>query len=116
MVNIKNFIHERCRGFSHKKYFRLRSKYYTCRSRILKYFLYIKILKIESRNSAIIGLAKHKDVFASPPILPHGLLGIVINKKAVIGKTVQYFNFLLLLQKMRKFQLLEIIVLLELTP
>lgn len=70
------------------RHWTLREKYLdTKNNKLLKYYYYCKIKKIENKCNADLGISYHDPsaVFASKPYLPHGLNGIVVSRKAKIG-------------------------------
>ena len=70
------------------RYWRVREKYLKSRKGLLRYFYYCKAKKIESKCNADFGISYHdpSSVFGSKPYLPHGMNGIIISRKAKIGK------------------------------
>ena len=89
-----NFIKERIQHYSPKKYWNYRKKIEEKKGfKILRlYYLYV-IKKMDAFNNASMGT--NLDIlahFETPPILPHGLNGIVVNKFSSIGKNVTIFH------------------------
>lgn len=81
---IKDFL----TGEYTNRYWKLRERYlHTC-NKLLRYYYYCRIKKIESKCNADLGISYHdpSSVFKSQPYFPHGLNGIIISRKAVIGK------------------------------
>lgn len=70
------------------KHWILREKYLKSKNNMLRYYYYCKIKKIENKCNADLGISYHDPsaVFKSRPYLPHGLNGIIISRKATIGK------------------------------
>ncbi len=69
----------------HWKY---RNKYLKTKGRLVRIFYYIFVKRIELKYNAETGISFHDKSakFESRPIFPHGLNGIVISRRAVIGK------------------------------
>ena len=74
-------------GWDYNKYWYIREKIYSKQSWKISKKLYTFILKwINLRNSADINFGYTKDNnFATPPILDHGIRGIVVASEAKIG-------------------------------
>lgn len=72
------------------RYWVLRKKYQSSSNTLLRWYYYCQLKRLESRCCADLGVSYHdaSSQFASKPILPHGLNGIVISRKCVIGKNV----------------------------
>ena len=73
--------------YNHEKYWKMRE--YVCNnSNIKSYYYLFRIKRMDSHANASmgthIGFASAK--FASPPILPHGLNGIIVSNDSVISK------------------------------
>lgn len=70
------------------RHWRLREKYIHSSNELLKYYYYCRIRKLENKCNSETGISYHDNsaIFASRPFLPHGLNGIVISRKSVIGK------------------------------
>lgn len=84
-MNLKRII----LGNNNNKYWKFRENYINTENRILKLYYYIRVKRIESKNNAETGISWHDPSasFASPPYFPHGLNGIVISRKAKVGKS-----------------------------
>lgn len=80
---VKDFL----TGETTDRHWKIREKYLNCQNKIVKYYYYCRIKKIESRKNADLGISYHDPsaVFASKPYLPHGLNGIIISRKAKLG-------------------------------
>lgn len=77
-------------GYDEKKYWELRQRIVDPddkAGKFRKYIWLIRLKRAEARNAASFGTAINKGaVFATPPILPHGLTGIFVSHGARIGK------------------------------
>lgn len=95
-----NWIEERVRCFvqhyNHNGYWKLRERVTNPNNhypRILKQFWLFYIKKCDTFNNASMGTHNgYGAVFAEPPILPHGLYGIIISHNAKIGKNCVIFH------------------------
>jgi len=62
-------------------------------NKFLKFYMLYKIKKADYYNNASMGTDLNKGAFfESPPILPHGLNGIIISHFASIGKNVTIYQ------------------------
>jgi serine O-acetyltransferase len=79
--------------FSYKKYFKLRRKFFHTKGLLSNYYLF-RISRIEAKNGCFFATGRLKrDVFEDNlPILPHGLMGIVISGESYIGKNCTIFQ------------------------
>ena len=70
------------------RHWELREKYIKANNKILKYYYYCRVKRIENKCNADFGISYHDPSaeFMGRPYLPHGLNGIVISRKAHIGK------------------------------
>lgn len=70
------------------KHWNLREKYLRVNNQIVRCFYYCRVKKMEGRCNADLGISYHDTsaVFKSRPYLPHGLNGIIISRKAIIGE------------------------------
>lgn len=75
--------------YNHRLYWYMRSVVVDNKGKVLKY-IYLLLLKfMDEYHCAFIGTGiGYGAHFMSPPILPHGLNGIVINEHCVFGKNV----------------------------
>lgn len=67
--------------YNHKKYWRMRSKVIdpTYKSKIIKFWYLYKIKRMDAFNNASMGTGYNSGAtFKTPPLLPHGLNGIII--------------------------------------
>lgn len=88
-MSVKSFL---LKGFDRKRYFSLRSKYYSTKCRIIKAYLKFLIKRIDNKCCSSIGLPYDEDIFLSPPILVHGIFGIFISKRAKIGSNCTIYQ------------------------
>jgi serine O-acetyltransferase len=92
---ITNLIKKNIQHFSELDYWKKREVVYNqSASKIVCLFYHYQIRKMEAFSQASIGLHPNGGgaKFGSRPILPHGLNGIIINDKAVIGKNCTIFH------------------------
>jgi serine acetyltransferase len=85
------FITNMIQHYNPNKYFTMRSKVLdtTYKSTILKLWYLYRIKKMDAFNNASFGTNFNSGAFfKTPPILPHGLNGIIIGHDCVIGKNV----------------------------
>ena len=89
MVNFKT-VKDFLTGEYSDRHWRLREKYINSSSRILRYYYYCRVKRIEYKCCADLGISYHDNsaLFKSRPYLPHGLNGIIISRKAKIGTDV----------------------------
>lgn len=68
-------------------YWILRKKYLSNSNRLMRYYYYCQLKRIEQKYNADLGISYHdtSSRFASKPFFPHGLNGIVISRKSSIG-------------------------------
>lgn len=66
----------------------LREKYLRSKNKLIRYYYYCRVKTIENKCNADLGISYHDPsaVFKSRPYLPHGLNGIIISRKAIIGE------------------------------
>lgn len=86
---IINHLQYAIQHYNPKKYWKYREKVVNKnKSNILmKYYYLYKIKKSDAFNNASMGTNINRGaIFKTPPILPHGLNGIIISYYAVIGK------------------------------
>lgn len=71
-----------------EKYWRYREQYIKTRNKAYKFYLYVKLKRIEKKTNSEIGISYHDPSaeFISKPYFPHGLNGIIISRKCKIGK------------------------------
>ena len=77
--------------YNRDKYWTMRSKVInpSYKSKILKLWYLFRIKKMDAFNNASMGTNYNSGAFfKSPPILPHGLNGIIIGHDCVIGENV----------------------------
>lgn len=82
-------------GYSKEKYWLRRQKIFEGKcNKCLKYLYHSYIRRTETLHNASIGLYLNGGgtIFGDIPDLPHGLNGIVINDKAVIGKNCTIYH------------------------
>lgn len=88
---IINFLQHRIQHYNPKKYWKYREFVVNNNksNKILKYFYLYKIKKMDAFNNASMGTNINSGAnFKTPPILPHGLNGIIISYYANIGANV----------------------------
>lgn len=97
-MSILNSLMARTRSmiqhYDHRKYWRLRKKITSGQgNKLLRLFWLYRVKYMDAKNCASMGTNLDKSaVFASPPILPHGLYGIIVSHEAVIGENVTIFH------------------------
>lgn len=81
------------RQFSYEKYFKLRRKFFHSKGILADYYLF-RISRIEAKNCSYFATGRlTRDVFEdNRPILPHGIMGIVISGECFIGKNCTIFQ------------------------
>lgn len=87
-VIFKNYV----RNYNHDKYWKIRFRLYDPKISKVKKFYYLWYLKkTEAKSGAYLGTDTEdgKCNFKSVPILPHGLIGIVISGQSRIGLSCQ---------------------------
>lgn len=91
---IKNIMQGKIQHYNHKKYWKYREKFCNfSNSKISKYWYIYKIKSMDAFNNASMGTNFDKSAtFATSPILPHGLNGIIVSQHAVIGKNVTIYH------------------------
>ncbi|MEH7075128.1 DapH/DapD/GlmU-related protein [Neobacillus drentensis] len=93
-INPNNFLIKKAlnviQHYNHEKYWRMRSEVINPHSKmpvILKLYYLLRIKKMDAYHNASLGTNLGKGaIFDSPPLLPHGLNGIVIGHDVKIGK------------------------------
>ncbi len=88
-INNMSVISNCIRGFSASTYFKLRQKFHASSNKVLQAYYKFRVMRIEAKNNAYIGLftnADRKDVFVDIPVLPHGINGLHISARVKIGK------------------------------
>lgn len=99
-ININNpfikFILNNIQHYNHDKYWRMREEVVNNSSKLPKiirlYYLF-RIKRMDAFNNASMGTdLGHGSYFAEPPILEHGLNGIIISHYAKIGKHCYIFQ------------------------
>ena len=94
-MDIIEIIKCKVEKFSYEKYWNLREFVYEGKgTRLKRYLAHYRIRKMEAFSNASIGLYVNGGgaYIASPLILPHGLNGIIINDKTIIGKDCTIFQ------------------------
>lgn len=94
MNRLITYVKSLVQHYNHRKYWDLRNKVIDKKLNIFTrvYSLY-RIKRMDARNCASMGTHLDKSAFFStPPILPHGLYGIIVSHNAVIGKNVTIFH------------------------
>ena len=93
---IINFIKVRVQHYNPKKYWKYRNIVIDPKNKtnkIIKYLMLYYIKKCDAFNNASFGTnINYGATFKTPPILRHGLNGIVISKYAKFGKNVEIFQ------------------------
>ena len=71
-------------------YWLIRVKNKKTRLKAMQLLYYVILKRIESKCNADFGVSYHdrSSIFSSIPILPHGLNGIVVSRKCIIGSNV----------------------------
>ena len=86
----ENLMRKRVQHYNHKKYWKLRERVIDPNNKypkLLKIFWLFKIKRSDAFSNASTGAhLNYGAKFATPPVLPHGLYGIIISHNAVIGK------------------------------
>jgi serine acetyltransferase len=95
MNKIEQFFINRLQHYNHKKYWKMR--YYIQNKEKglkLKKVLYLyKIKKSDAFNCCSFGTSIHGgSKFKTPPILPHGPKGIIVNEFSTIGENCKIFH------------------------
>lgn len=69
-------------------HWKFRNKFLKSNVKLFRIFYYFCVRRIESKYNAETGISFHDESakFESRPTFPHGLNGIIISRKAVIGK------------------------------
>ena len=80
--------------YNHNKYWKMKFKLQNNKvNKIFRYYYLFRIKKMDAFNSASLG---HRinggSYFQSIPNLPHGIKGIFVNDKSIIGKNVTIFQ------------------------
>ncbi len=95
-VNMENkftkFLLARLKHYDHDKYWKMRAEVVnpnSKKSKLLRYYYLYRIKRSDAFNNASMGTDMgHGAQFATPPILLHGLNGIIISHDAKIGRNV----------------------------
>ncbi|MDQ0200741.1 serine acetyltransferase [Neobacillus ginsengisoli] len=91
-MNFRKILQNYTRCYNHKKYWKRRFAIYNPNiSRIKKAFYLYYIKRTEGKQGAYLGTKTEngKCNFKDSPILPHGLIGIVISAQSIIGSNCQ---------------------------
>lgn len=82
--------------YNHERYWKLRSRVITPSNNyptLLKILWLLLIKRSDAYNNASMGThLNYGAKFASPPLLPHGLNGIIVSHNAVIGKNCVIYH------------------------
>lgn len=91
---LKSILQSKIQHYNHKKYWKYREKFCNFNSnKISKLWCIYKIKSMDAFNNSSMGTNFDKSaIFKSPPILPHGLNGIIVSKYATIGKNVTIYH------------------------
>lgn len=94
MNKLERLINNYLSHYNHKKYWKMKEKLCDAKtSKILKCYYLYKLKKSDAFNSATLG---HKmnggSKWESPPFLPHGVKGIFVTDKAIIGKNAKIYQ------------------------
>ena len=94
MEYVKIILQNRIQHYNHKKYWKYREKFCNPNnSCISKYLCIYRIKRMDAFNNASMGTNFDKSaIFKTPPILPHGLNGIIVSQYASIGKNVTIYH------------------------
>lgn len=96
MNGIERKMREIVQHYNPKKYWNYRSKVISCENKtpkIIKIFWLYRIKKSDAFNNASMGThLNYGAIFDTPPVLPHGLYGIVVSHNAKIGKNCTIFH------------------------
>lgn len=70
------------------RHWSLREKYLKSKNKLIRYYYYCRVKTLENRCNADFGISYHdpSTIFKSRPYLPHGLNGIIISRKSIIGE------------------------------
>lgn len=82
--------------YDHSLYWKMRNKVTDTENRTWKYIklFYLLLIKwIDAFNNASMGTDLNRGAkFSTPPILPHGLNGIIISHHAIVGKNCKIYQ------------------------
>lgn len=94
MNKLERLINNYLLHYNHKKYWKMKEK--LCNSKtnhLLKYYYLYRLKKSDAFNSATLG---HRidggSKWKSAPMLPHGIKGIFVTDKAIIGANVKIYQ------------------------
>lgn len=90
------FMMHKIQHYNHKKYWKRRNEVINSnsqKSKLLRLYYLLYIKKCDAYNNASMGTDLGKGaIFATPPLLPHHLNGIIISHYAKIGKNCTIFQ------------------------
>ena len=87
-----SFVVSVVQHYNHKKYWRMRDYVASHKNLLALYYLF-RIKKMDAFNNASLGTHLGECAyFKSHPNLPHGINGIVVSHRAVIGENVTIFH------------------------
>lgn len=94
MNKLERLINNYLSHYNHKKYWRMKERLCSSKTnKILKCYYLYKLKKSDAFNSATLG---HRinggSKWKSIPVLPHGIKGIFVTDKAIIGKNVTIYQ------------------------
>ena len=93
MNKLIKIVQYKIQHYNPKKYWKYRSKFLSSNTKILKLYYLYKIKKMDAFNNASMGTNFDKSAsFKSPPILPHGLNGIIVSQHSKIGENVCIYH------------------------
>lgn len=95
LTPIEHFLRGIVQRYNHKKYWKYRSIVVdsTKGSKIGDLFRLYYIKRADAFNNASMGTHRNYGaVFAEPPLLPHGLNGIIVSHNAVIGRDCRIYH------------------------
>lgn len=77
-------------GNNINRYWKMREKYLSNSNKLIRYYYYCRLKRIENKYNADLGISYHdaSSQFASKPFFPHGLNGVIISRKSKIGMNV----------------------------
>lgn len=92
--DIMNYVNSLLSHYNHEKYWRCKQRLMDNNTNIvqrIRYLLYLK--KCESYNNASLGnRIDGGSYFKTPPFLPHGIKGIFISDRAVVGENATIYQ------------------------